>query len=105
MNKRLVFLVAMIMVGMTTTTTMAQDWRLHLSRVEQHTMKSEVLAAERNYTVYLPAGYDLDKERRYPVLYLLHGMDGTDKDWYDRGHVKDVMDQLVASLIMASGAA
>lgn len=97
MNKRLVFLVAMIMVGMTTTTTMAQDWRLHLSRVEQHTMKSEVLAAERNYTVYLPAGYDIDKERRYPVLYLLHGMDGTDKDWYDRGHVKDVMDQLVAS--------
>ena len=78
-------------------TTMAQDWRQRMSRVEEHTMKSEVLGAERNYTVYLPAGYDLNTERTYPVLYLLHGMDGTNKDWYERGHVKDVMDQLTAS--------
>ena len=78
-------------------TTMAQDWRQRVSRVEEHTMKSEVLGAERNYTVYLPAGYDLNTERTYPVLYLLHGMDGTNKDWYERGHVKDVMDQLTAS--------
>ena len=34
---------------------------------------------------------------KYPVLYLLHGMNDTDKGWYDRGHVKDVMDQLTAS--------
>ena len=78
-------------------TTQAQDWRQRMSRVEEHTMKSEVLGAERNYTVYLPAGYDLNTERTYPVLYLLHGMDGTNKDWYERGHVKDVMDQLTAS--------
>ena len=77
-------------------TTMAQNWR-NTSRVEEHTIQSEVLDAERNYTVYLPAGYDIDKEKTYPVLYLLHGMDGTNKDWFDRGHVKDVMDQLTAS--------
>ncbi len=78
-------------------TTMAQDWRQRMSRVEEHSIKSEVLGAERNYTVFLPAGYDIDKEKTYPVLYLLHGMDGTNKDWFDRGHVKDVMDQLTAS--------
>ena len=77
--------------------TQAQDWKSRMSRVEEHTVKSEVLGTERNYTVYLPAGYDIDKEKHYPVLYLLHGMDGTNKDWYDRGHVKDVMDQLTAS--------
>lgn len=77
--------------------TQAQDWRSRMSRVEEHVVKSEVLGTERNYTVYLPAGYDIDKEKHYPVLYLLHGMDGTNKDWYDRGHVKDVMDQLTAS--------
>ena len=77
--------------------TQAQDWKSRISRVEEHTVKSEVLGTERNYTVYLPAGYDIDKEKYYPVLYLLHGMDGTNKDWYDRGHVKDVMDQLTAS--------
>ena len=36
---------------------MAQDWRQMMSRVEEHTIQSEVLGAERNYTVYLPAGY------------------------------------------------
>lgn len=77
--------------------TQAQDWKSRMSRVEEHVVKSEVLGTERNYTVYLPAGYDIDKEKHYPVLYLLHGMDGTNKDWYDRGHVKDVMDQLTAS--------
>ena len=60
-------------------------------------MKSEVLKAERNYTVYLPAGYDMNTDRTYPVLYLLHGMNDTNKGWYERGHVKDVMDQLTAS--------
>ena len=77
--------------------TMAQNWRQQGSRVEEHTVKSEVLKAERNYTVYLPAGYDQHTERNYPVLYLLHGMNDTNKGWYERGHVKDVMDQLVAS--------
>ena len=78
-------------------TAMAQDWRQQVARVEEHTMKSEALGTERNYTVYLPAGYDLNTERSYPVLYLLHGMDGTNKDWYERGHAKEVMDQLTAS--------
>ena len=36
-------------------TTMAQDWRQMMSRVEEHSIKSEVLGAERNYTVFLPA--------------------------------------------------
>lgn len=78
-------------------TVQAQDWRRHMSRVEEHTIKSEVLGAERNYTIYLPAGYDQNTERTYPVLYLLHGMNDTNKGWYERAHVKDVMDQLTAS--------
>lgn len=75
----------------------AAAWLRNMSRVERRTMRSEVLGADRNYTVFLPAGYDADPSRRYPVLYLLHGMNDTDRSWYDRGHVKDVMDQLTAS--------
>ena len=78
-------------------TIVAQDWRQHVSRVEEHTVYSRVLGTERNYTVYLPAGYDHNTERTYPVLYLLHGMNDTNKGWYERAHVKDVMDQLTAS--------
>ena len=74
----------------------AQDWTKAVSRVEHHTIHSEVLGCDRNYTVFLPAGYDLEKDRRYPILYLLHGMSDTDRNWYYRGHVRDVMDQLAA---------
>ena len=77
-------------------TAWAQDWTKMMSRVEHGTIHSEALGCDRNYTIFLPAGYDLDKDRSYPILYLLHGMSDTDRNWYDRGHVKDVMDQLVA---------
>lgn len=75
----------------------AQDWMRLMSRVEYRTIHSERLGADRSYSVFLPAGYDADTTRRYPVLYLLHGMNDNNRSWYERGHVKDVMDQLTAS--------
>ena len=84
-------------------TTSAQDsdqirqWMRNMSRVEEKTMHSEILNADRNYTVYLPAGYANNTDKQYPVLYLLHGMNGTNKDWAGRGHLQDVMDQLRAA--------
>lgn len=33
-------------------------------------------------SVYLPPGYAEETERRYPVLYLLHGYSGTDESWF-----------------------
>lgn len=41
------------------------------------------LPAPRNAVVVLPAGYETS-ERRYPVLYLLHGHDGGYRNWVDR---------------------
>ncbi|WP_265563111.1 alpha/beta hydrolase-fold protein [Sphingomicrobium arenosum] len=31
--------------------------------------------------IYLPPSYESDPERRYPVIYLLHGFHGTDRTW------------------------
>lgn len=67
------------------------------SKVEMKTIHSNVLDAEREYTIFLPISYEQEPDRAYPILYLLHGMTDTNKGWYDRGHVKDVMDVLVAS--------
>lgn len=96
MNKMKRLFIAIVALTLCLT-IVAQDWRQHVSRVEEHTVYSRVLGTERNYTVYLPAGYDHNTERTYPVLYLLHGMNDTNKGWYERAHVKDVMDQLTAS--------
>ena len=67
------------------------------SRTEQKTIHSNILNADREYTIFLPAGYETNTDRSYPVLYLLHGMNGTHEDWAGRGHLKDVMDQLKAA--------
>lgn len=72
------------------------DWGPQ-SKVETKTIQSKVLNAEREYNIFLPLSYDKEPDRKYPILYLLHGMMDTNKGWSERGHLKDVMDQLVAS--------
>ncbi len=67
------------------------------SRVVTDSIHSKVLNAYRAYSVFLPKSYEVQTDKKYPVLYLLHGMLDTNTGWYMRGHVKDVMDQLVDS--------
>ncbi len=50
------------------------------SQIKHLTLKSEILGVEKNYSVYLPDGYEKSTEK-YPVLYLLHGAWGTNLSW------------------------
>jgi enterochelin esterase-like enzyme len=47
--------------------------------------------------VYLPPGYDTEAnaERRYPVVYLLHGYPGGPIDWFRGAEIQDQMDALL----------
>lgn len=65
------------------------------SKVLSDTIFSNILDASRRYSVYLPPSYQDNK--KYPVLYLLHGMSQTDRDWVWRGHVQEVADRLIYS--------
>ena len=65
-------------------------------RIEQGSMKSEILGVEKPYTVYLPEGYDATKDN-YPVLYLLHGAKGTCESWVKDGDVQRIADEAVAA--------
>ncbi len=38
---------------------------------------------DRKVTIYLPPSYDRDTARRYPVVYLLHGMTSDPREWLD----------------------
>ena len=53
----------------------------------------------RHAMVYTPAGYDLKKnaKRRYPVLYLQHGMGEDETGWSRQGRMQHIMDNLVAN--------
>lgn len=67
------------------------------SKVITDSIYSEVLGAYRAYNIFFPKSYETDTKKKYPILYLLHGMMDTNAGWANRGHLKDVMDQLVDS--------
>ncbi len=52
--------------------------------------------AEQDVAVYLPPGYDSSGDRRYPVLYLLHGFAGGISDW-THWNLKGAMDAVIRS--------
>ena len=53
------------------------------------------LGLERRMTVYTPAGYETSG-KRYPVLYLLHGMGGDEEAWISLGRTAQILDNLIA---------
>lgn len=52
--------------------------------------------------VYLPRGYDSprERERRYPVVYLIHGYPGGAYDWLRAGRLAGIMDDLTRARLI-----
>jgi endo-1,4-beta-xylanase len=46
------------------------------ANVTHHTFRSASMKRDVGYCIYLPPGYEKDKNRRYPVIYELHGANG-----------------------------
>ena len=58
-------------------------------------LASPALGGDLLYSLYLPPGYGTD-ERRYPVLYLLHGAEGNHLEWLHTGYVRETLDAMIA---------
>lgn len=67
------------------------------SKVMTDSIYSETLKAWRAYTVYLPKSYEAEPTKKYPILYLLHGVFGTNEGWFRDQRANEVADQLMAS--------
>jgi len=55
---------------------------------------SKTVGATRKSLVYTPPGYS--KKKKYPVLYLLHGIGGDEKEWLNGGAPQIILDNLYA---------
>ncbi|QTF92231.1 alpha/beta hydrolase-fold protein [Halomonas sp. BM-2019] len=64
------------------------------SQVSHHRFYSQTLERDYPYTLYLPEGYH-DSGLDYPVIYLLHGSFGGDRDWVTRGALKEIADRMI----------
>jgi enterochelin esterase-like enzyme len=56
--------------------------------------ESETVGTTRKAVIYTPPGYSEDDT--YPVLYLLHGIGGTETEWLDNGNPQIILDNLYA---------
>ena len=56
--------------------------------------ESKTVGTVRKALIYTPPGYSADKN--YPVLYLLHGIGGDEKEWYNGGQPQFIFDNLYA---------
>ena len=65
-------------------------------RYEEGSLRSDLLPLPMEYRVYLPPCYDQQGDRRYPVLYLIHGQNYNHDQW-DRLGVDEAADRLIAA--------
>jgi len=63
-------------------------------QVEMITYDSQSVGATRRMQVYTPPGYS--KDRKYPVLYLLHGIGGDENEWQRFAKPNVLLDNLLA---------
>jgi S-formylglutathione hydrolase FrmB len=64
-----------------------------------HTFHSAALQREMAYCLLLPADYETSK-RAYPVLYLLHGLWGSENDWLALTNVAEQVRPLPLIVVM-----
>lgn len=55
---------------------------------------STTVGTKRKAIIYTPPGYS--KKEKYPVLYLLHGIGGDEKEWLNGGQPQVILDNLYA---------
>jgi len=57
---------------------------------------SDITGKWRRAFVYTPPGYDAAPDKKYPILYLLHGAGENERGWSLQGHMNAILDNLVA---------
>ena len=63
-------------------------------KIDSIVYSSATVGTKRKALIYTPPGYT--KKTKYPVLYLLHGIGGDEKEWLNGGSPQIILDNLYA---------
>src|SRR5215203_4924379 len=61
-------------------------------KIDTITYGSKTVGTKRRAIIYTPPGFS--KKNKYPVLYLLHGIGGDEKEWLNGGKPQIILDNL-----------
>jgi S-formylglutathione hydrolase FrmB len=86
---------AITVAGQTRLDARTQDW----------TLRTPALDGETQLRILLPRGYDAAPQRRYPVLYLLHGADSDYRSWTEDGGAAAITARAPLIVVMPDGGA
>ena len=64
--------------------------------IEEKYYWSKATESMRHCYVYLPAEYQKNPDKKYPVLYLQHGNAENEQGWSAQGHTAQILDNLIA---------
>ena len=64
--------------------------------IEEKYYWSKATESMRHCYVYLPAEYQKNPNKKYPVLYLQHGNAENEQGWSAQGHTGQILDNLIA---------
>jgi len=65
-------------------------------QVRENWYYSRITGKWRRCFVYTPAEYETNPDKKYPVLYLQHGMGEDETGWSRQGMMSNIMDNLIA---------
>ncbi|MFB9327720.1 alpha/beta hydrolase [Paenibacillus aurantiacus] len=68
-------------------------------KIDAITYDSETVGTKRQALVYTPPGFS--KDNSYNVLYLLHGIGGDEREWFNNGSPQFILDNLYAEKKLA----
>jgi enterochelin esterase-like enzyme len=63
-------------------------------KIDSISYTSKTVGTNRKALIYTPPGFS--KNKKYPVLYLLHGIGGDEKEWLNGGQPQVILDNLYA---------
>ena len=66
------------------------------AKIVTDSIKSTILKTTQKYNIYLPNGFE-NSNKKYPVVYLLHGLSDDYNAWRERGRMDWALDELIGT--------
>jgi len=98
-------LVIILSIAITASSQVAEEARASAPEVRTEKLASRLMAREVSYRIILPVGYfdQASSSKKFPVVYLLHGLFGHFDNWTDKTKLVDYASEHAFIIVTPEG--